>query len=159
MDDNGEFNHISYRGKDNHKIIIYDTLPHGAMDWCTLCGKQAALSKNGYSKPTEVKLQQLPVSTTYYCHKCDASIVVSSPDLEEDRNISKPLRLQVIRLAMKDISEKVICFIFRLSHSAVHRVINYELQDYSYDYSHLPTHTLLCMHHLTDLWKYYQFTI
>jgi len=63
---------------------------------------------------------------------------VPSPDLEEDRNISKPLRLQVIRLAMEDISEKVIGFILRLSHSTVHCVINDELQDYRYDYSHLP---------------------
>jgi hypothetical protein len=60
--------------------------------------------------------------------------VVSLPDLEESRNISKPLRLQVIRLAMVDISEKVIGFILRLSHSSVHRLINEELRDYR----HLP---------------------
>ena len=29
MDDNGDFNHISYRGKDNHKTIIYEALLHG----------------------------------------------------------------------------------------------------------------------------------
>lgn len=146
MDDNGEFNHISYRGKDNHKTIVYEAALHGNMDRCTLCGQESVLTKNGFSKPTEVKLpatngfdNRLRLrKQRYYCHNCNASVVVSSPDLEEDRNISKPLRLQVIRLAMEDISEKVIGFILRLSHSTVHRVINDELQDYRYDYSHLP---------------------
>lgn len=38
---------------------------------------------------------------------------------------------------MEDISEKVIVFILRLSHPTIHRVINEELQDHRYDYSHL----------------------
>jgi len=41
MDDNGEFNHISYRGNDNHKTIVYEATLHGDMDRCTLCGQES----------------------------------------------------------------------------------------------------------------------
>lgn len=137
MDDNGEFNHISYRGKDNHKTIIYETALHGNMHHYALYRQESVVTKNGYSNPTEVKLRitngfdnRLCLRKQhYYCHDGNASVVVSSLDLDEDRNISKSLRLQVIRLTMEDISEKVIDFVSHLLHSPVHCVINDEFQD------------------------------
>jgi hypothetical protein len=101
---------------------------------CALRRQQTALTKNKFSKPTEVKL---PVTNgfdnrlrlrkqQYSCPDCNAFFVVSSSDLEEDQNISDPLHLQIIRLALEDISEKVIYLILHLSYSTVHRVINDE---------------------------------
>ncbi|QYU58608.1 ISL3 family transposase [Weissella confusa] len=144
LDDDGGFNHFERRGDDNHRVVIYRARLHGNFENCPLCGFASTLTKHGFSKETEVKL---PTANGYdnrlilrkQRYHCGGNPVVTSPDLDENRNVSNPLRHQIIRLAMEDISEKVIAFILRLSHSSVHRIINEELQTYRYDYSLLPT--------------------
>ena len=146
----GSFNHEERRDKDQHIAIVYRAKLHGILNACPLCGFKTRFNKDGLSKETEIKLpatngydNRLKVQKQRYkCDSCGGRPVVTSPDLDENRNVSVPLRRQVIRLALEDISEKIIAFIIRLSHSSVHRIINEELQNYRYDYSDLPS--VLC---------------
>ena len=150
LEKDGSFNHEERRDKDQHIAIVYRANLHGILNACPLCGFKTRFNKDGLSKETEIKLpatngydNRLKVQKQRYkCDSCGGRPVVTSPDLDENRNVSVPLRRQVIRLALEDISEKIIAFIIRLSHSSVHRIINEELQNYRYDYSDLPS--VLC---------------
>jgi transposase len=147
LEEDGGFNHVERRDDDNHEVYVYKARLHGELTKCPLCSSSNKFTKSGYSKATEVKLPTtngydnriILQKQRYECHSCGGHPVVSSPDLDDNRNISRPLRWQVLRLAMEDISEKLIAFILRLSHSAVHRIINEELANYRHDYSYLPT--------------------
>ncbi|MCT0954209.1 hypothetical protein EFL50_00540 [Weissella cibaria] len=107
--------------------IVYCAKLHGILDACPLCRFKSRFNKEGFGKETGIKLpatngydNHLKIQKQRYkCDNCGGMPVVPSPDLEE-------------------ISEKVIAFIIRLSHSSVHRITNEEQMNYHYDYSDLP---------------------
>lgn len=140
-----ECNSHFQRGHDKHTAILYHANLSALPDNCPNCGFStvnnvylAGTDSAEYALPTANGFVQLLALTKqrFQCRTCLATFISKSHDFIEHTKVSRPLLLQIIDLAKRDLSEKNIAYILCLSVSKIHKLLSNAAEQHQTNYEH-----------------------
>ena len=114
---------------------------------CPCCGMMGGRITHHGTKASMVLINRIVGYDTYLhlhkqrylCHDCHSTFIATTPLVPKYGSISKPVKMQILLLAKRAMSEKTIAELVGVSHQTVHLIIQSCQKHFQQTHNYLPT--------------------